>query len=76
MVPERRKDARKTPAEFTFIQLEQEHGGRVLNFSQKGLCFECLSPINDTDLIQFWFSYLTARILTASRLKSSGHCGS
>ena len=59
MVPERRKESRKTPTEFTFIQLEQEFSGRVLNISVDGLCFETLSPINATPLIQFWFSYHT-----------------
>ena len=59
MEAERRKAPRKTPAEFTFIKLEQEFGGRVLNCSEDGLCFETMSPINESDLIQFWFSLHT-----------------
>lgn len=59
METERRKAPRKTPAEFTFIKLEQEFGGRVLNCSEEGLCFETMSPINESDLIQFWFSLHT-----------------
>jgi TonB family protein len=59
METERRKAPRKTPTEFTFIKLEQEFGGRVLNCSEEGLCFETMSPINESDLIQFWFSLHT-----------------
>ena len=55
MVPERRKEFRKTPTEFTFIQLEQEFSGRLVNISAEGLCFETLSPISETPLVQFWF---------------------
>lgn len=59
MVPERRKECRKTPTEFTFIQLEQEFSGRLVNISAEGLCFETLSPISETPLVQFWFCYRT-----------------
>jgi TonB family protein len=56
MDPERRKLPRKAPAEFNFIRIEQEHIGRVLNFSEEGLCFETMSPIGDQDVVQFLFS--------------------
>lgn len=56
MDPERRKLPRKAPAEFNFIRIEQEHIGRVLNFSEEGLCFETMSPVGDQDLVQFQFS--------------------
>jgi TonB family protein len=56
MNPERRRMPRKTPAEFNFIRIEQEYVGRVLNFSEEGLCFETMSPIGDQDLVQFLFS--------------------
>jgi TonB family protein len=56
MNPERRRLPRKTPAEFNFIRIEQEYIGRVLNFSEEGLCFETMSPIGDQDLVQFLFS--------------------
>jgi TonB family protein len=56
MTAERRLHPRKTPTEFTFIQLEQEFGGRVLNYSKEGLCFETSSPICSSVLVQFWLS--------------------
>jgi TonB family protein len=56
MIAERRLHPRKTPTEFTFIQLEQEFGGRVLNYSEEGLCFETSSPISGSVLVQFRLS--------------------
>ncbi len=68
MDPERRRAPRKRPAEFTFIKLEQEFGGRLLNFSEEGLCFETMSPISENDLVQFWFS-----LRTLERVEGLGH---
>lgn len=57
MTKERRRHPRRNSAQFTFIQLEQEFGGRVLNYSKEGLCFQTSASIPDTDLVQFWLSY-------------------
>jgi len=57
MTTERRLHSRKIPPEFTFIQIEQEFGGRVLNFSKEGLSFETSAPICDSDMVQFWLSF-------------------
>lgn len=57
MITERRQHPRKTPLEFTFIQLEQEYAGHVLNYSKEGLSFETTAPISDSDLVQFWLSF-------------------
>jgi TonB family protein len=57
MTTERRLHSRKVPTEFTFIQIEQEFGGRVLNYSKEGLSFETSAPISDTDMVQFWLSF-------------------
>jgi TonB family protein len=57
MAVERRRSARLTPREFTYIQLEQEHAGRVLNLSEEGLSFESFSPLREEELIQFWFAF-------------------
>ena len=57
MITERRLHSRKTPTEFTFIQIEQEFGGRVLNYSREGLSFETSAPIGNDDLVHFWLSF-------------------
>jgi TonB family protein len=57
MATERRQHPRKTPAEFTFIQLEQEFNGRVMNYSKDGICFETSLPIPDDELVQFWVAF-------------------
>jgi TonB family protein len=57
MITERRLHSRKIPTEFTFIQIEQEFGGRVLNYSKEGLSFETSAPICNSDLVQFWLSF-------------------
>lgn len=57
MSTERRLQARKVPKDFTYIRVEEDSGGRVLNVSEEGLCFEALSPIRYTESFHFWLSF-------------------
>jgi TonB family protein len=52
-----RQQVRRVPTEFAFIQLEEQYGGRVLNVSPNGLCFEASPPFRLKDEIQFWFTF-------------------
>ena len=53
---DRRRQLRKVPQELFFIQVEQDDGGRVLNISEGGLCFELFSYVPQTQIVPFWFS--------------------
>jgi hypothetical protein len=57
MDSDRRLQSRKATEAFTFIQAEGDDGGRVLNVSEGGLCFETFSPIWQTEPIRLWFSF-------------------
>jgi TPR repeat protein len=57
MDTDRRVQARKATEGFTFIQAEGDDGGRVLNVSEGGLCFETFSPISQAEPIRLWFSF-------------------
>jgi len=66
---DRRQQLRLIPAEFAFIQIEGDEGGRVLNVSEDGICFRAFSPICQTDSLRFWFSFnLRDRIDAVGRL--------
>jgi len=54
---DRRRQARKAPQSFTFLQLERDEGGRVVNLSEEGLCFESFSPIRTANPVPLWFSF-------------------
>lgn len=47
---------RNLPAKFGFIQIVGDEGGRILNISEAGLCFETFAPLGRPKNIQFWFS--------------------
>jgi PilZ domain len=53
---ERRRQKRGPLEEFVFIQIERDEGGRVLNVSEGGLCFEVFSQIPQNGPLYFWFS--------------------
>jgi protein TonB len=57
MSTERRQQARKVPKDFTYIRVGEDSGGRVLNVSEEGLCFEALSPIRYAESFPFWLSF-------------------
>jgi len=54
---DRRRQPRKIPQSFTFLQLEHDEGGRVVNLSEEGLCFETFSPIRTANPVPLWFSF-------------------
>jgi len=51
-----RSYTRNLPAKFGFIQIVGDEGGRILNISEAGLCFEAFAPLGRPKNIQFWFS--------------------
>src|SRR5262249_2493466 len=54
---DRRRQPRKIPQSFTFLQLEHDEGGRVVNLSEEGLRFETFSPIRTATPVPLWFSF-------------------
>jgi len=56
MAQNTRLHARKVPAQFGFIQILGDEGGRILDFSEAGLAFESFSPLGAAKTLQFWFS--------------------
>lgn len=69
MKNDRRQEPRKVPQALAFIQVEKDEGGRVLNISESGLCFEVFSTIRVTEAVRFWFTFnLSDRIEAFGRL--------
>jgi len=56
MAQNTRLHPRKVPAQFGFIQIFGDEGGRILDFSEAGLAFESFSPLGSAKTLQFWFS--------------------
>jgi hypothetical protein len=56
MAQNTRLHSRKVPAQFGFIQIFGDEGGRILDFSEAGLAFESFSPLGTAKTLQFWFS--------------------
>ena len=56
MVQNTRLHAREVPAQFGFIQIFGDEGGRILDFSEAGLAFESFAPLGSAKTLQFWFS--------------------
>ncbi len=53
---DRRRNFRKVPEKFAFIQLDRDDGGAVLNVSEGGLSFNTFAPVDQNGPIHFWFS--------------------
>jgi hypothetical protein len=53
---DRRRNLRKAPEKFAFIQLERDDGGAVLDVSEGGLSFSTFGPVEQKGPIHFWFS--------------------
>lgn len=69
MTRERRIQARETLSDLAFIQINRDEGGRILNISESGLCFETFASIERERLLRFWFSLdLRDRIEATGRL--------
>ncbi len=56
MAQNTRLHSRKVPAQFGFIQIFGDEGGKILDFSEAGLAFESFSPLGSAKTLQFWFS--------------------
>ena len=53
----RRQHLRKLPDESTFIQIERDEVGTVLNVSEGGLCFRSFAPVPEYGPVYFWLSF-------------------
>lgn len=66
---DRCRKPRVVPENFVFIQVERDDGGRVLNLSEDGLCFEVFASISLDQPVHFWFSFdLRDRLEAIGRL--------
>jgi PilZ domain len=79
MKPERRCISRERPKELSYIQLEPEGGGIVVNASEQGLAFHAAAALRQTGPIQICVSpnpleqiKLTAEIAWMDETKKSG----
>jgi len=52
----RRLQERKQPEQIVLCKLGGEKSSSVLNLSEDGLCFESLTPIEETDLLHLHLS--------------------
>src|SRR5262245_55533668 len=52
----RRSQERKQPERMVLCKLGDEGSNSVLNLSEDGLCFESLTPIKESDLLQLRLS--------------------
>ena len=68
MPSERRKFPRKKPDQLSYVNLENDNGGMLLDLSESGLGFHVVSPLNapDGDL-RFWFS-----VKSIDRIEAAG----
>jgi hypothetical protein len=56
MNDDRRSLQRKVLEDLAFIQIGQDDGGRILNLSEGGLCFELAAPQQINGSLPVWFS--------------------
>ena len=57
MSTERRKFPRKKPEQLSYINLESENGGMLLDLSEGGVGFHAVTPIDASiEKLRFWFS--------------------
>src|SRR6266849_1921571 len=54
---DRREKLRRVPDKFTFLQLERDDGGMVLDVSEGGLRFETFAPVPQSGPVHLWFSF-------------------
>ena len=52
---ERRQTPRTTLEKLTYINIEPDNGGLVLNLSQEGLCFHSVAPVQRVGRVSFRF---------------------
>lgn len=57
MPTERRKSPRRKPDQLSYVNLEAENGGMLLDLSEGGVGFHAVSPIDPSATsLRFWFS--------------------
>jgi hypothetical protein len=52
---ERRRTPRAKPAGLSYVKLEPDNGGRLLDVCESGIGFQVVAPIEETKRIQLWF---------------------
>jgi hypothetical protein len=52
---ERRRTPRTKPAGLTYVKLEPDNGGRLLDVCESGIGFQVVAPVEETGRIQLWF---------------------
>jgi hypothetical protein len=69
MKANRRQQERKDLDTLAFFQLDGDDGGKILNISEGGLCFESFAAVPQNKLFHFWFSLdLRSRIEATGKL--------
>lgn len=64
--PERRQTTRTTVRGFSYIHIEPDNGGSVLNVSEKGLCFRSIAPVYRDGVVRISFSSEDGRRVQAA----------
>ncbi len=52
---ERRRTPRAKPPGLSYVKLEPDNGGRLLDVCESGIGFQVVAPIEETKRIQLWF---------------------
>jgi TPR repeat protein len=52
---ERRRTPRAKPPGLTYVKLEPDNGGRLLDVCESGIGFQVVAPVEETGRIQLWF---------------------
>ena len=68
MPSERRKFPRKKPDQLSYVNLENDNGGMLLDLSESGLGFHVVSPLDAPEgKLRFWFS-----VKSIDRIEATG----
>lgn len=54
-MPERRRVQRAKPDGLTYVKLEPDNGGTLLDVCESGLRFQVVAPVEESSRIQLWF---------------------
>jgi TPR repeat protein len=52
---ERRRTPRTKPVGLTYVKLEPDNGGRLLDVCESGIGFQVVAPVEESGRIQLWF---------------------
>lgn len=53
--PERRRVPRAKPSGLTYVKIEPDNGGTLLDVCESGLRFQVIAPVEESARIQLWF---------------------